>query len=240
MNTEQPLFRNNPKLRQAVNFALDRTAMLRAVSRYFGSRTDSYLPPGLPGVRGVHPFPLRHPDLAQAQALAEGHTRSGKAVMYTCNNPEFGCVAEAQLVRDTLKQIGIEVEIKLFPNDAAAAKVGTRGEPFDLADARFVVPWVDPYVYVNLLLDGRTIQPSGNTNRSYFNSAHYNKLIDRAEKLTGNARYAAYGKLAIDIARDAAPMAAYIDRNTRFLVSSRVGCVTVAAHGLDLAGLCFK
>ena len=28
MNTERPLFKNNPKLRQAVNFALDRTAML--------------------------------------------------------------------------------------------------------------------------------------------------------------------------------------------------------------------
>jgi peptide/nickel transport system substrate-binding protein len=240
MNTEQPLFRNNPKLRQAVNFALDRTAMLRAISRYFGSRTDSYLPPGLPGARGVHPFPLRHPDLAKAQALAKGHTGSGKAVMYTCDNAEFGCLAEAQLVRDALKHIGVDVEIKTFPNDVAAAKVSTRGEPFDLGDARFVVPWVDPYVYVNLLLDGRTIQPSGNTNRSYFNSAHYNKLIDRAGTLTGSARYAAYGKLAIDIASNAAPMAAYIDRNTRFLVSSRVGCVTVAAHGLDLAGLCIK
>ena len=31
MNTERPLFKNNPKLRQAVNFALDRTAMLRVI-----------------------------------------------------------------------------------------------------------------------------------------------------------------------------------------------------------------
>ena len=240
MNTEQPLFRNNPKLRQAVNFALDRTAMLRAVTRYFGSRTDSYLPPGLPGARGVHPYPLRHPDLAKARALARGHTGSGKAVMYTCDNPEFGCRAEAQLVRDALNKIGIDVEIKFFPNVVAAAKVGTRGEPFDLADARFVVPWVDPYPYVHLLLDGRTIEASDNTNRSYFNSAHYNKLIDRAARLSGDARYAAFGKLAVDIARDAAPMAAYIDRNTRFFVSSRVGCVRVAAHGLDLAGLCVR
>jgi ABC-type transport system substrate-binding protein len=240
MNTEQPLFRNNPKLRQAVNFALDRTAMLRAVTRYFGSRTDSYLPPALPGARSVHPFPLRHPDLAKARALAQGHTRSGKAVMYTCDGVQFGCLAEAGLVREALKPIGIDVEIKPFPNAALGTKAGTRGEPFDLTDARFVVPWVDPYLYVNLLLDGRTIQASDNTNRSYFNSAHYNKLIDRAGRLSGDARYAAYGKLAIDIAKNAAPMAAYMDRNTRFLVSSRVGCVSVAAHGLDLAGLCIR
>jgi ABC-type oligopeptide transport system substrate-binding subunit len=44
MNTERPLFRDNPKLRQAVNFALDRTAMLRVVGAHFGSRSDSYLP----------------------------------------------------------------------------------------------------------------------------------------------------------------------------------------------------
>jgi ABC-type transport system substrate-binding protein len=240
MNTEQPLFRNNPKLRQAVNFALDRTAMLRAVTRYFGFRTDSYLPRGLPGALDVHPYPVRYPDLAKARALARGHTRSGKAVMYSCNNVEFGCVAHAQIIQYDLKQIGIDVEIKQFPNAVWAAKVGTRGEAFDLADDRFVVPWVDPYLYVDLLLDGRKIQGTGNADRSYFNSPHYNRLMDKAAGLSGNARYAAYGRLAIDIARNAAPMAAYMDRNTRFLVSSRVGCVRVGAHGLDLAGLCLK
>ena len=72
MNTERPLFKNNPKLRQAVNFALDRTAMLRTFpAARRGSRTDSYLPPGMPGYVDVHPYPLEHPDLAKAQALAE-------------------------------------------------------------------------------------------------------------------------------------------------------------------------
>jgi peptide/nickel transport system substrate-binding protein len=240
MNTEQPLFRNNPKLRQAVNFALDRTAMLRAVTRYFGSRTDSYLPPGLPGALDVHPYPVRYPDLAKAQTLAHGHMRSRKAVMYACNNVELGCVVHAQIIQYDLKQIGIDVEIKLFPNAVWAAKIGTRGEPFDLTEDRLVVPWVDPYLYINLLLDGRTIQRTGNLDRSYFNSPYYNRLIDQAGSLSGDARYAAYGKLAVDIARSAAPMAAYMDRNTRFLVSSRVGCVRVGAHGLDLAELCIK
>jgi peptide/nickel transport system substrate-binding protein len=240
MNTDRPLFRNNPKLRQAVNFALDRTAMLRAAGPHFGSRTDSYLPQGVPGYVDVHPYPLRYPDLAKARALARGHTRSGKAVYYACDNVLFGCLAEAQLVQHALKQIGIEVEIKQFPNIAWAAKVGSRGEPFDMTDARFVAPWVDPYQYVNRLLDGRTIQADGNANRSYFNSAHYNGLIDKAGSLSGSARYDAYGKLAVDIARNAAPMAAYMDRNTRFFVSGRVGCVRVGAHGLDLAGVCLK
>jgi hypothetical protein len=94
-----------------------------------------------------------------------------------------------------------------------------------------------------LLLDGRTIQATENTDRSYFNSPHYNRLMDQAGRLSGRARYDAYGKLALEIERDEAPMAAYIQRNARFFVSGRVGCVRAtgaAAHGLDLAGLCLK
>jgi hypothetical protein len=84
------------------------------------------------------------------------------------------------------------------------------------------------------------LQPSGNLDLSYFNSPHYNALMDQAASLSGRARYNAYGKLALAIERNAAPMAAYATRNNRFFVSSRVGCIGVAAHGLDLAGLCLK
>lgn len=244
MNTERPLFKNNPKLRQAVNFALDRTAMLRVLGAASGSRTDSYLPSGLPGYRDVHPYPVRYPNLAKARALANGHTRSGKAVMYVTDSiAVFGALAHAQIVQHDLKQIGIDVEIKQFPTTVLDAKLATRGEPFDLANIRYLVAWVDPSQYVDQLLDGRTIQPTGNINRSYFNSPHYNRLIDQAGRLSGQARYDAYGKLALDIERTAAPMAAFINRNHRFFVSSRVGCVRatgLAAHGIDLAGLCLK
>jgi peptide/nickel transport system substrate-binding protein len=243
MNTERPLFKNNPKLRQAVNFALDRTAMLRVLGATAGSRTESYLPRGLPGYRDVHPYPVKYPDFAKARALARGHTRSGKAVMYVSDNILLGTLGHAQTVQYDLKQIGIDVEIKLFPVNFRDAKIATRSEPFDLANVRVLVAWVDPYQYVDQLLDGRTIQATGNTDRSYFNSPHYNRLMDRAASLSGSARYNAYGKLAVEIARDAAPMAAYIQRNTKFFVSSRVGCVRAtgaAAHGLDLAGLCLR
>jgi hypothetical protein len=93
---------------------------------------------------------------------------------------------------------------------------------------------------VNAQLDGQTIGETGNTNQSYFDSRHYNRLIDHAGSLSGRARYNAYGWLAVDIARNAAPMAAMYMRNNRFFLSSRVGCVRVGAHGLDLAGLCIK
>jgi peptide/nickel transport system substrate-binding protein len=242
MNTQGPLFRNNARLRQAVNFALDRSELLADLSGpYFGSTTDGYLPPGVPGSLNVHPYPLLHPDLKKAKALAQGHTRSGKAVWYACNDIGLQCLKVAETVKANLKAIGIDVQINSsFPYTVKAVKTATFGEPFDMADDRYQAPWVDPSQYINVLLDGRTIHATGNTDLSYFSSTHYNRLIDQAGRMSGAARSAAYGSLALDLARNAAPMAAFIARNNRFFVSSRVGCVTAGVHDLDLAGLCLK
>ena len=47
----------------AVNFAIDRKALLRARGPLAGFLTDQYLPPGLPGFQDAHIYPLERPDL---------------------------------------------------------------------------------------------------------------------------------------------------------------------------------
>jgi peptide/nickel transport system substrate-binding protein len=241
MNTSRPLFKNNLKLRQAVNFVTDRAKLMAAQTggvTAIGLVSDDYLPPMTPGYVDGHVYPFE-PDLEKARALARGNTRSGKAVMYVCDIP--GCAEAAQVHKDDLKQIGIEVELKGMPDAVAVAKVATRGEGYDLVGLRHLAVYVDPSQIVDYLFDGRTIRATGNTNISYFNSAHYNRLIERAGRLSGNARYAAYGRLAVDIARNAAPVVGQGVRYQRFFLSSHVGCVQAAAHGgVDLAGLCLK
>ncbi len=65
LNSSRPLFRNNPKLRQAVNFAIDRSALRRAGSGPFESRlTDQYLPPTVAGFREARIYPLSGPTFA--------------------------------------------------------------------------------------------------------------------------------------------------------------------------------
>jgi ABC-type transport system substrate-binding protein len=160
--------------------------------------------------------------------------------LYTCESVVTACLSQAQTIKADLHTIGIDVKIEQFPIATYYAKFHTHGEPFDLVFDKLIVPWVDPYQYVNLPLDGRMIQATDNKDISAFNSPYYNSLMDRANTLSGGARYNAYGRLAVDIARNAAPMAAVYIRNTRFYVSARVGCLSVSAHGLDLAGLCIK
>ena len=76
MNSSRPLFRNNPRLRKAVNFALDRQAIQDiGGGPLSGVTTDQYLPSAVPGFSDAHVYPLDDPDLEKAKALASGNLR---------------------------------------------------------------------------------------------------------------------------------------------------------------------
>lgn len=233
LNTKRPLFRSNVKLRQAVNFAVDRKALLRERGPLAGFLTDQYLPPGLPGFRNERIYPLEEPDLRSARALAKGNLRGAKAVLYTPSIP-FG-VAQAQIVKSGLQKIGLDVVVKAFPVTLYFEKLATPGEPFDIGWAGWLADLPDPSL-LNDLFDGRRV-PDPNLSR--FDSATYNRMLDRASKLTGSARYREYGRLDIDLARNAAPAIAYAYDNALTLVSSRTGCVILNPY-LDLAAVCLK
>jgi peptide/nickel transport system substrate-binding protein len=95
---------------------------------------------------------------------------------------------------------------------------------------------------LNVLLDGRTIVASGNTNNSYFDQPTFNARLDAAGRLSGAARYRAYGQLDVDLARDAAPLVAYALLPVNELFSARIGCQVFQPSYLrmDLAGLCIR
>jgi peptide/nickel transport system substrate-binding protein len=238
LNTERPLFRGNARLRRAINLAVDRAALTDTRGYLAARATDQYLPIGFPGFRDARIYPLRRPDVRRAKALARGRLRGGKAVLYTANRPL--AVSLAQIVQRDLARIGLQVEIREFPLAAIFGKLATRGEPFDIGwTPGFVADYGDPYAFINLLLDGRQIGGPANQNWSYFNSRKYNRLMDRASRLSGAARYQAYAKLDRQLASDAAPMIAYATDNAWTFVSNRVGC-KILRPALDLAAVCLK
>ena len=66
------------------------------------------------------------------------------------------------------------------------------------------------------------------------------RLAD-AGRLTGPQRYVAYGKLDLELARNAAPLVVYGDPTSSDFFSARIGCQTYGSpYGIDLAALCIK
>jgi ABC-type oligopeptide transport system substrate-binding subunit len=243
MNNESALFKDNVKLRQAVNWAIDRPQMVRQHGYLAGGRTDQILPPGMPGFKQWSVYPLggvNNNSLNKAKALANGNLRAGKAVLYAFNS-SFGPTV-AQVVQFNLKQIGIDVEIKSFTRTVQHEKVGTRGEPFDISHSGWGADYADPSNFINVLLDGGRIQAANNVNESYFNDPKFNDAMNKANALSGDARLEAFANLDRDITKDAAPLASYINTNGRYYVGADVGCFTVdPTHGvLNLVAICKK
>ncbi|MHB8469066.1 MAG: ABC transporter substrate-binding protein, partial [Gaiellaceae bacterium] len=238
LNDSRPLFKNNAPLRRAINFAIDRRALIEARGGAINGRpTDQYLPSSMPGLLDAKLYPLDHGNLATARALAHGHTRSGKAVLYIKDAPID--IAQAQNIQSDLKPIGIDVSVKKLPGPALFQQLFTPGTPYDMTLVGYGPDYFDPYAMLNVLFDGRLIGTPYSFNLSHFNSAKEDALLDAASKLSGDARYRAYAKLDVGLARDQAPMVAYENENLVTFVSPNVGCL-VLNPTLDLAAVCLK
>jgi hypothetical protein len=65
--------------------------------------------------------------------------------------------------------------------------------------------------------------------------------MEAASRLSGSARYQAYGNLDVDMFKNDPPWAAYQNFNSRIFVSKRFGCfVYNAIYTVDLAASCLK
>jgi peptide/nickel transport system substrate-binding protein len=242
MNQDQPLFKDNDKLRQAVNWAIDRPQMVRQHGAKAGVVTSQILPYGFPGHNAKAVYPVvasRSPNFTKGKALASGNLRGGNCTFWTFNT-SFGPTV-AQVVQYDLKQIDLNCAITPFDRVVETTKGGTKGAQFDLLLNGWGQDYPDPYDFINILLDGNGIKPENNVNLSYFNSAKFNTLMESAAKKAGAARYAAYAKLDHDLMAGPAPIAPYINTNARILMSKNVGCYVYSqTYGSILNAACVK
>jgi len=239
LNSSRPLFRNNPKLRRAVNLALNRQAIANATGGPLSRElSDQYLPPAMPGFDDKEIYPTDGPDLKRARELARGNTRDGKVALYVTDFPQP--LAAAQILTQGLEALGLQVQLTKIPFHAASAaylsRLGNPNEPWDIAPIIWTPDVIDPYAYINLLFDSRFI---GGTNLGRFDSPKYDRLMRRAARLQGTARYKAYAALDVELSRDAAPLISTGVFNEATLVSARVACV-VLRPTLDLAAACLE
>jgi peptide/nickel transport system substrate-binding protein len=152
-NAGRPVF-SDRRVREAVAFALDRTALSRFVGDQYvttvvgAQPTDQLFPPDLPGSSGPSVFPLDGPNLAKAKALMGG--RHDAAVLVT--NAYAPQPQMAQEIKTELAPIGIDVRVKVLDCCAAEA-INEPGAPYDLkigASAWGIgaMPWIEQLLSV--------------------------------------------------------------------------------------------
>jgi ABC-type oligopeptide transport system substrate-binding subunit len=242
-NHDRPLFQGakGTALAKAINYAIDRKAMLAQGGYLAGKRTDQILPPGIAGFRDANLYPLKGPDLTTAKKwMTKTGVKSGTQVQYYTSNTGSAPLV-AQILQFNLKQLGLNVNTHLFARAVQIEKEGTRGEPFDITSEGWIADYADPYDFINVLLSGDNIHASNNNNVAYFNDPKFNQEMRAASLLSGQKRYTTYGKLDVNIMAQNPPWASRNNFNDRILLSSKIGCFTYnPTYSVDLAALCRK
>ena len=242
MNTARPAF-SNPLVREAVNYAIDRTGMAKQLGYKKGVPTAKYLPPQLPGASTEQQIYPMSPNLSKAQALmnqakAQGVKTPINVLVYSTQGSQAATNRMALLTQE-LKPLGINVSVKYFERAVQFQQEGVKGTPNDIADEGWLADFPDPYDFVNILLNGEHIPPTNGYNFSFFNDPTYNAKMDAAAGTTGSNRATTYGNLATDIAKNAAPWAAWANEQNYDFFGPAVGCVMFEpSYGMDLANLC--
>jgi peptide/nickel transport system substrate-binding protein len=238
MNTQKGIT-TNVNVRKAVNYAIDRQAMLAQRGYLAGKRADQILPPGIPGFRDYNIFPLKFTDASLNRAKQLMGNRSGKFLLLSGNRG--ASLTIPQIVKFNLGKIGLDVEVQNLASGPLAAKAGSRNEDFQGVLLGWHADYPDPNNFLDILLNGNNIHESNNNNLAYFNVPAMNRRMEQAATLSGAKRYAAYAQLDKDISSNYAPWASYAYNNNRDFISARVGCYQYhPTFGFNLVVACLR
>jgi YVTN family beta-propeller protein len=231
LNTKRSLFAD-ARMRRAAAYAVDRSALAATGGAFSTAAAPAQmsLPPGTPGFRDAHPYPLV-PDLAAARRLAG----SGR------HDAELYCVLEggspkaAQIIKNNLAAIGIDVHVHCMPGDEFYSRLFRPNDPWDIAIAGYGADYNDPGEFIN----GFAIDNA-------FNLTHYydpklSRMIRAASRLSGIRRAQAYARIDLALTRDLVPWINFANAIEQDFFSSRIGCqLNQPVHGIDLAALCVR
>jgi ABC-type transport system substrate-binding protein len=180
---------DNVKVRQAVNYALNRTNLLRVWGGPSqGQTTSQVLPPTMPGYVKADNYPDAG-DLAKAQQLMAdaGVTTPVNLVLRTRSDAP-GYVQVAQAIQAQLKQIGINITIQSAPDAANQAITTVPANKVPMGLSTWTQDYPDPDDFFVPLLDGNSITATSNNNYASFNQPEINKAIEDMAAVTGPDR----------------------------------------------------
>ena len=232
MNTTRAPF-NNPVLRRAISYALNRNAIAAALS---GTRTvtptDTYVPTGTPGSSPPGSFYPLGGNLAAALNLAAQAGVSPAnpiTATYYAGSGQFARQVEPLIAAD-LAQIGIILQPVFAPN--LYSLLGDPSTPDDLFFSGWAMDYPDPSdIFDNIFAS------SGNTNYEHYSGD--DAAIAAADAAPLATRFGQWATVEQNLATGDAPVASVLNATNVDLFSSRLHCQQYnPISGMDIASLC--
>ncbi len=186
MNQENPPFKGNKKLRQAVNLAVNRTYICEKLQEGKDMPAAGILPPGVPGHDPSTVRDTYDPERAR-QLLAEAGYPEGKGlepiVLYY--NTDDSHQRVAQQVQQDLAAIGIRIQLRNL--DWGSYLDFVEGSDTVNSEAAFyrmgwIADYPDPDNFMTVRMSCDYFGPKGNYDR--YCNPEFEALIDEGRKLT--------------------------------------------------------
>lgn len=223
--TKKPL--NNLKVRQAMNYATDKVAMVNATGGpVFAAPADDMLLPNTPGRLNfnLYPTPGHRGDPAKAKKLlAEaGYPNGIKLTMDVRGIPKWQNQAEA--VQQSLAKAGINVKLNVIDAANFYQVIQTPSQQHDMTISGWCsTGWNSGIPLLREHYDGDTISQTGNQNISLLNNPKINAALEKAEVIPNiDEQNKALGR-ASKLIMEQAPVVPLLRETPLQVVGSNVG-----------------
>jgi peptide/nickel transport system substrate-binding protein len=238
MNVRVPPF-DNLKVRQAVNYAINREALIRVYGG-LGQPTEQVLPPTYPQYKKINMYPY---NLAKAKQLVAASGDKGMEV--TVWNHDRGSDPKATAyLTDVLNKIGFKAKEKIVNSAVYWTTVGNQATKAQIGFADWFQDYPHPLDWFDVLLNGNRITQTHNNNYANFDDSAVNAKIEALKKEPSlnskvNGEWAQVDKMVAE----QAPWAAFMNRQFTDFFNSDMDLSCYINHVLyqfDFATICHK
>ncbi len=221
LNNEVPPL-NNVLVRKAINYAVDRTAILAQWGGPLaGAPSDQIIPAGQTDYKKYTIYP-NTPNLAMAKKLmAQAHVKTPVTLVLRTQNDTPGFINMAQVIQANLKPIGINVKIIGTPNSVNSSFIVNPKAHVPMGIEPWSLDFPDGESIINTGLDPS--QPNNPPNMARWGDKSFIPAFTHVLGLQGAARAAAYAQLDRQIMAEQAPYAPLFNPKWYDFVSARLG-----------------
>jgi peptide/nickel transport system substrate-binding protein len=233
---------DNVNIRKAVNYAINRQAMVR-VQGGLASPTENILPPTYPQYQKTNYYPH---NLAKAKALVKAAGDVGTAVtVWTDDNESRRAPEIGQYMVGVLNSIGFKATLKTINAQVYWTTVGNQATKAQIGFADWFQDYPHPLDWIDVLLNGDRITQTHNNNYANFDVPSINHGIEQLKQqptLTPTVNNG-WKTLVNTIMKQYAPWAPYLNVQYIDTFNSDIdlGCyVNHVLYQFDFATICKK